>query len=192
MAKHITYQRKRPRRHIAAAGGQEKLMRETEDTRAVDTGANRRLTRLDYYLGITLLGGVLLLGDWGIHRVQAGPTTPAVISAREFDVVDAAGHVEARLRSRTADNTDTLEVNDEKNVVRLAIKAHAGQGTAVNLSGPDGTSRMIIAALEDTDETSCVAFTKGDKQLLVVDTSRGQAGIQFLRPDGSNKVINNQ
>jgi hypothetical protein len=171
---------------------QEEIMRQTEDTRTENTGVNRTLTRLDYYLGIALLGGVLLLGDWGIHHALAGPTTPAVISAREFDVVDAAGHVEARLRSRTADNTDTLEVNDEKNTVRVAIKAHAGQGTAVNLFGPDGASRMIIAALEDSDETSCVALTKGDKQLLVVDTTQGQGNIQILRPDGSSKVINNQ
>ncbi len=153
------------------------------DLLSINLYALRR--QLLLYRGLVIVLGLLFVGAVAT-RLGAAPThiEATVVSAHEFNLVNATGRVTARLTSDPS-NPDSpnlvLKYPNDKPAILLGIDNKTG--SSVSLLNSNGLPRAIMS--EDANGPSLTLFDEADKIRIVLDA--GRAGPQISIYDKNRK-----
>ena len=92
-----------------------------------------------------LLGGIVavcLVGGGSVTAQEPAGEVPAIVSAKEFRLIDRQGHTRALL-SFNGEGQPFLHMTDESNVDRVWVGISTETGVAVR--DTDGRTRMVLS-----------------------------------------------
>lgn len=155
------------------------------------------MKKLHFPLSTALLA-TLLAGDIAAHRgaaqtqspAPAPAATPAVLTAREFCLVDAQGHTTALLHNTDA-GLPLLSLYDKKQRVRL-VAGVAEDGASFGVLNADGGAAVEVSsgAVDRGAETTGSVIVHGRKQSAVqIIGGGGGTGSGLVLLDSAGKPV---
>lgn len=145
------------------------------------------LTRLDYYCGVLILGGCLVVGGQVMRPVLAKASSPpSVVSAREFRLTDGTGKVRGVWKA-DASGLASFALLDKKGTVRGGI-AVTGDGQPMLMMADANQHARAVLRLENGSDP-CLCLSDADMNtLLSLSLENGSPALRFLDKDGKPRT----